>query len=567
VGVLLKQISETLGSAVDALYLGMDLSETACHLATKHCADLIARPVDFEERPRLWTGEILLCTEVLEHLTLPAVEHILQHSQRFSKAFFMVPNACFGPEVEPQHLRQWSAKDFLDLLKTYHPSARVEVFHDPKAFQEKGHRGYLLGICGYEKQTTLSFTMPVKDEGADIERVLSSFRGVADQIIIGIDDKTTDDTEALAKLYADDVFYFTWENDFSKARNQCIDRCTCDWVFMSEGHEHLKEGWQVLLQLEEIPSSIKVLEVRRESENYAWFFPWLFRNHLGIHFKNAVHNELDGYDGTKDVAQAHQIATWHERDLKKAWERAKQRQGMNKQELLRKVREGSIRDMYYLGTEYSDLLCSTCKGHGQVLDTEKSNGTRVYKACPDCQIMLVTGKNVSLGTKPFGVRQAIYWYERFLAASNHRPMPLRYQARLSLARWYRQLERYTDAKRVLAEAIIDDATRTEHWLLLGDLCEEQGQIDLATRFYEYASIGIGRPPISHVFLEKSVYTYLPAQKLTSVYAEQGDWENALKWARQVPVLLPEWAPPQAFKEAQHYIDLLEVKANESPIQL
>jgi hypothetical protein len=110
--------------------------------------------------------------------------------------------------------------------------------------------------------------------------------------------------------------------------------------------------------------------------------------------------------------------------------------------------------------------------------------------------------------------------------------------------------------------MIDDATRTEHWLLLGEICEEQGQTDLALRFYEYASFGIGRPPISHVFLEKSVYTYLPAQKLTSIYAELGEWGNALDWAKRVPGLLPSWASPQAFEEARQHIETIELKANE-----
>jgi SAM-dependent methyltransferase len=572
VGHLLSEVREAVKeNQPEASYTGVDLSPVAIEkMVSERDFDIRGEVHDLEDHPPLPAGNILLCTETLEHLTMPAVEHILESSKTFAKCFFMVPNYCLGPEVEPQHMRQWSAKEFLDLLKRYHPTARVEVFYDDATFKKTGHRGYLLGVCGYEKPASMSFTMPVKDEAADIERVLASFRGAADEIVIGIDDKTEDDTEEIAKLYADKVFRFTWEKSFCKARNHCIERCTSDWIFMSEGHESLKVGLQVLLQLDEVPTWINVLEVRREARNNAWYFPWLFRNkrdkdgELVIKFARDVHNTVVGFK-EKECAHAHQVATWHERSVDNAVARANQRRGMNKQSLLESIRaKKSVSDMYYLATEYRDLYCTTCKGQARVRDEENSNGQPAYKPCPDCIMYTPQNEPISMGTKPYGVRQAIFWFECFIRTC--KPVPLRYQARVSLSGIYKRLKMYGDAKRVLAQGVIDDATRIEHWYLLGEICEELGQWDLAMRFFEYASLGIGRPPMSYVFLDKAMYTYLPAQKLVSAYAQLGLWDEALTWAKKVPTLMPEWAPQEAFDQAHGYIEQIEQRVTQGELQ-
>jgi len=66
--------------------------------------------------------------------------------------------------------------------------------------------------------------------------------------------------------------------------------------------------------------------------------------------------------------------------------------------------------------------------------------------------------------------------------------------------------------------------------------------------------------MSYAFLDKAMYTYLPAQKLCSAYAQLGMWDEALVWARKVPDLMPEWAPKEAFDQAHGNIDLIEQHA-------
>lgn len=327
---------------------------------------------------------------------------------------------------------------------------------------------------------------------------------------------------------------------------------------MSEGHESLQRGLQALLQLEELPDHLDVIEVRREASDSAWFFPWLFRRKPEIRFQNAVHNVLVGYSDER-VAQAPQISTWHERSLKKAAERTHQRQGMNKQELLRRIREEhNIRDMYYLGTEYRDLICPTCEGLGYVT---VQNGHTERQPCPDCAFPAGDGRQITTGVQPFGLRQHLFWLQRFITCA--KACGLRYQARLVLARSLIILRRYYEAKTILGEATVDDPARIEHWMMLGDVCEALGQMDQALRFYEYAGVAVGRPPVSNTFLEKAMYTYLPAQKLISAYAGFELYDDALAWAKRLPELMPPEAPQEALDEVGQHIASLEELATQS----
>lgn len=533
VGILLDKVHKATG----VRGVGVDLSDVAIKTLRKQGYSGVVMDLeapDFELPVKVPNGasiDIVLCTEVVEHLTHPQFQRLLVQCACYEYCFISTPNNCLGPDEEPQHVRKLTAKKFLDILKSYRPDFRVEC-----------HDHYLLGIAGYPKRDKgfkLSFTMPVKNEEADIERVLRSFRGVADEIVIGIDDKSDDRTEEIVSWYADKVFKFTWNNDFSAARNACMDHCTGDWIFMSEGHESLNSGIEALLRLgpEEIPSHVDVIEVRREAETSSWYFPWLCRNKPEIRYHNAVHNQLGGYDDDK-VARANQISTWHERAVNRSIARKQQRKGMNKQELLRCIRESKghdLKSMFYLAQEYRDIKSS------------------------------------------FGFRQAVYWFERFIKLSA--PDPMRYQARISLSKMYfdtarnmwdkdqtkysKNIKHYLlEAKKTLAGATIDDPTRIEHWMMLGEICESVGQLEFAMRFFEYAALGVGRIPSSYLFIDKASYTYLPAQKLVNIYASLELWNDALAWARKIEGLMPDSAPPEAIEEVRRHVASLEKRVQQ-----
>lgn len=391
----------------------------------------------------------------------------------------------------------------------------------------------LLAVCGQvaKKDFKLSVTMPIRDESADIEATLASFRCVADQMVIGVDPRTKDNTYEIASLYADEVFYL--ENPegipgtdeyqgegkvhFSYCRNQCLDRCTGDWVFMSEGHERLYSGEYILRHLSTyIPEQAQIGFVFRRGNNQQWAYPWLFKNRPDFRFTRPVHNILDYPEGTFCI-KLPQVITLHERDHKRAAERAKQRETQNRITLLNDwLIKGSEASLFYVAQEWREI----------------------------------------------SVEKAVERFEQFLIISKNGAQ--RYQARLMLAKEYmdkfcqkEDMVWWKKAKEVLLVAVADDWSRSDHWIWLGDLCFMNQEFEQAYRFYSYATLMIGEPPFTMWWIDLTYYGYLPAQRMAMVCAELGRYEESLAWGKKVLDLLPPDSPNALFEEAETNIKLLE----------
>ncbi len=84
---------------------------------------------------RRWRGralhssvDVVICTEVLEHLEDPgvAVRMAYAHARR---AIFTVPDNCMGPAECPTHLRTYTADSLRALLAEVWPQVTIEVRH------------------------------------------------------------------------------------------------------------------------------------------------------------------------------------------------------------------------------------------------------------------------------------------------------------------------------------------------------------------------------------------------------------------------------------------------------
>jgi glycosyltransferase involved in cell wall biosynthesis/acetyltransferase-like isoleucine patch superfamily enzyme len=83
--------------------------------------------------------------------------------------------------------------------------------------------------------------MIVKNEESCLEACLNSVKG-ADEIVI-VDTGSTDKTIEIAKKYTDKVFSgpeYLWRDDFAFSRNQCLEKCTGDWVLIIDADETLE---------------------------------------------------------------------------------------------------------------------------------------------------------------------------------------------------------------------------------------------------------------------------------------------------------------------------------------
>jgi len=79
----------------------------------------------------------------------------------------------------------------------------------------------------------LSVAIICRDEEDVIERCLRSVQGAE---VVVVDTGSTDRTKEIASKYAT-VYDFDWCDDFSKARNAAIEKCTGDWVLILDADE------------------------------------------------------------------------------------------------------------------------------------------------------------------------------------------------------------------------------------------------------------------------------------------------------------------------------------------
>lgn len=479
---------------------------------------------DLEERDmRLGplSAGVAACTEVIEHLTERAMHELLGQLRDLNcPTFISVPNNVLGPDEEPQHARKLTTMEFLTLMREYWPDARIEYF-DP---------WYQLAICnGPEKLETVSVCFPACDEAGDIERVLKSFRPVADEIVVGVDPRSTDETEEIARRYAEKVF--TLEDPqgtsidgvddpravhFAWIRNQCIEQCTMDWIFMTEAHEELAEGhWAVLKLSTVVPPAAQLGMVFRTAvkgtHKERWGFPWLMRRSSGIRYVRRTHNIPD-YPPGAYIVQLPKIVTLHDRAVDREKSRAEQRKAVSRKSLMEDwIDNKNEASLFYLGTEW----------------------------------------------RHHDPKRGVEYIERLLALPPKNG-PMRYQARLALALTHMRATppRLDEARKILARCVEDDWSRTEHWMWLGDIAFDREKYSEALQWYLYASVCIGNPPFTMWWIDLCNYTYMPAQRLAMCYSALSDGPNALKWAEKVVELLPEDVAPEMMEECVRNRDFL-----------
>ncbi|MGV8121179.1 MAG: tetratricopeptide repeat protein [Candidatus Xenobiia bacterium LiM19] len=95
----------------------------------------------------------------------------------------------------------------------------------------------------------LSICMIVKNEEADIRACIESIRDVACEIVI-LDTGSTDRTVEIAGEMGAHIFSARWENDFAKARNQCLSHAGGYWVLFMDADERLAAESRIPLQNE-----------------------------------------------------------------------------------------------------------------------------------------------------------------------------------------------------------------------------------------------------------------------------------------------------------------------------
>lgn len=85
---------------------------------------------------------------------------------------------------------------------------------------------------------TVSLTMIVRNENANLRSCIDLVRDVVDEIVV-VDTGSTDDTAEIARASGARVVDFPWCDDFSAARNAAIEHATSSWIFVLDADDRV----------------------------------------------------------------------------------------------------------------------------------------------------------------------------------------------------------------------------------------------------------------------------------------------------------------------------------------
>ena len=141
---------------------------------------------------------------------------------------------------------------------------------------------------------SLSACMIVLDEEAFLVGCLESLQGLVDDIVVMVDDRTTDASPEIARSHGARVFPFRFENSFSRARNLALDQVRNDWVLYVDADERLQALDRNILSKalgDQGTLGLRLLLRPR----LGWTSMWLlrvFRKDPRIRFSGIVHGQV-----------------------------------------------------------------------------------------------------------------------------------------------------------------------------------------------------------------------------------------------------------------------------------
>ena len=168
-----------------------------------------------------------------------------------------------------------------------------------------------------EVEGRLSLCMIAKDEAHFLDRCLASVAGLVDEIVL-VDTGSSDDTVEVARWYGARTLSYSWNNDFSAARNFGLAAATGEWILVLDCDEVLagsdRDAIATLLQ-PRAPDAFRLTtrnytnesnragwtactgEYRQEEKEYTGWFPTtkirLWRNRAAVRFEGVVHELVE----------------------------------------------------------------------------------------------------------------------------------------------------------------------------------------------------------------------------------------------------------------------------------
>ncbi len=148
----------------------------------------------------------------------------------------------------------------------------------------------------------LSIAVITKNEEKNIRRLLESVKSLKDNIsyeIIIVDTGSSDNTIAIAEEYTDKIYEYTWNNDFSEARNVSISHCVGEWILVLDADEELADKEKIIDFLNDEDNkrynSCEIIcrsygDIKLNTYADCGLYR-LFRNNAGFHYEGKIHEQ------------------------------------------------------------------------------------------------------------------------------------------------------------------------------------------------------------------------------------------------------------------------------------
>lgn len=165
----------------------------------------------------------------------------------------------------------------------------------------------------------ISVCMIAKNEEQNISKCLAPLKELGFELVIA-DTGSTDRTIELASQYTKNIYSYSWQNDFSAARNFIISKATNDWILVVDFDEYLED-----YDMESIKSFLahhtkEIGTITRRNpcqlltgqssimtELVARFFNRKFHHYEGI-----IHEQVFPIDGSEPVYQSIPMCFYHQ---------------------------------------------------------------------------------------------------------------------------------------------------------------------------------------------------------------------------------------------------------------
>lgn len=180
-----------------------------------------------------------------------------------------------------------------------------------------------------KSRATLSLCMILRDEAHNLLRSLGPIHRLFDDVVV-VDTGSKDATPELARSFGARVIPFTWQDDFSAARNVSLKAARGDWILWLDGDNRLdpQDVDAIRGHLDADRESILWCTEVVEPEGETLLQKRVFPNRPEVFFEGAVHEQLVHPAHYGQVLTSVRIAHWGYADKAQARQKGNRNLGL-----------------------------------------------------------------------------------------------------------------------------------------------------------------------------------------------------------------------------------------------